>query len=183
MKKEIYFIAILILVFSSCTSHTEKTTDKIRKILPNGKNLLVEKTNKDTSSKGVFTKHTYSVSHNFEYSISIDKGDIKWYTEIGEPKNILFCRDTAYIRYLKEKTIRTKNLDSIDTIPTYKYHKEIHETYQKHIDKRYFFKLFGDAFWVDISPENYLVLKENCTEFEIPNDNELTLDNNLDPIK
>lgn len=51
--------------------------------------------------------------------------------------------------------------------------------YQKHIDERYFFKLMGDAYWVDVSEEEYNTVKESCPEFEVPNDGELIIKNTI----
>jgi len=130
----------------NCTSHTEETSDTTNTILSNGKTLEVEKITRITSIEGIISKHTYAVLYDFEYNLLIKEDKIKWETQSGEPKNIIFCRDTTYIRSLKEKTIRTEYFDSIDSTTTYKRHFEIQESFQKHIGKRYFFKLLGDDF-------------------------------------
>jgi hypothetical protein len=148
-------------------------------MLPNGKHLVVEKITKETTSRGIITNHNYGTSHSFKYKLLLSKEDINWNSGSGEPKNILFCKDTIYIRYLKEKSIRTEYIDSVDNTTKYNYHSEIHEVFQKHIDKRYFFKLLGTDFWVDITSENYSSLKKSCDDYLIPNENELTLKSNV----
>ncbi|MEI6866142.1 hypothetical protein [Flavicella sp.] len=70
-------------------------------------------------------------------------------------------------------------IDSIDNTTKYNYHSEIQEVFQKHIDERYFFKLFGNDFWVDIPSENYSFLKKSCEDYDIPSDNELSLKFNV----
>lgn len=56
---------------------------------------------------------------------------------------------------------------------------EVHNVYEKHIDERYFFKIFGDDYWTEISAEEYFSAKKSTKEYAIPNDNELT----VTPIK
>lgn len=175
LKKGTYLIVLLNCLVISCNYNTEEILDKTSKILPNGKHIVVEKSTKETTSRGVFTNHNYGTSHRYSYTFLMPKEDINWNGGSGEPKNILFCKDTIYVRYLKEKSIRTKYIDSTDNTTKYNYHSEIHEAFQKHIDERYFFKLFGDDFWVDITSENYSSVKKSCDDYHIPNDNELAL--------
>ncbi|MDW7692638.1 hypothetical protein R9C00_12115 [Flammeovirgaceae bacterium SG7u.111] len=174
LKSLLYILALFIL--TNCNYETEKSIDITSKILPNGMIMVIKKTNKETTATGMITKHNYGTSHSFRYNISFDHGDIIWEGGSGEPKNILFCKDTMYIRYLKEKSIKVEYTDSVDNTIKADYHYEIREVYQKHIDGRYFFKLFGDEYWVDIMPENYPHQREFCEEYPIPNDGELSLD-------
>lgn len=173
--KGAFLLVILNYVCSSCNYNAEETINKTSTLLPNGKHLVVEKINKETTSVGVFTHHNYGTSHSFTYTFSINPGNINWDGGSGEPKNILFCKDTTYIRYLKEKSIKVEYTDSIDDTITYNYHDEIQEVFQKHRDERYFFNLFGDAYWVEISSQNYSSVHKSCDEYPIPNDNELSL--------
>lgn len=170
-----FFALIMIFFFSSCNYNSEKNIDKVNKLLPNGKHLMVEKTNEETTAIGIFTKHDYGTTHQFSYKFSINNGDINWDGGSGEPKNILFCEDTIYIRYLTNKYIQVESTDSIDNTITYDHYFEIKEVFQKHIDKRYFFKLLGDDYWVDVLPEDYASRKIFCDEYFIPNDHELSL--------
>ncbi|WP_461629474.1 hypothetical protein [Labilibaculum euxinus] len=174
--KQIAFFALIIISFvSGCNYNSEKNIDKVSKLLPNGKHLMVEKTNEETTAIGIFTKHDYGTTHQFSYKFSIDDGDVIWDGGSGEPKNILFCEDTIYIRYLANKYIQVESTDSINNTSKYDYHFEIKEVFQKHIDKRYFFKLLGDDYWVDILPEDYACRKISCDEYPIPNNCELSL--------
>lgn len=169
------FVIILNCLFSSCNYNTEEMIDKTSILLPNGKHLVVEKTNKETTAVGVFTNHNYGMSHSFTYKISINPGDINWDGGSGEPKYITFCKDTTYIRYLQEKSIETEYTDSIDHTTKHNHHFEIREVFQKYIDDRYFFKLLGDDYWVEISSEDYFFVKKSGDEYYIPNDNEILL--------
>lgn len=179
-KKGTYFLILLNCLFSSCNYNTKENTDLTSKVLPNGKHIIIEKITKETTSHGIFSKHNYGTSHSFKYKFSISQEKIDWYGGSGEPKNILFCNDTIYIRYLKEKNITTNYIDSLNNTTKYNYHSEIQEIFQKHIDKRYFFKLFGNDFWVDIASDDYYYLKKSCDDYPIPNDNELSLKTVLD---
>ena len=170
-----YFILIIIQLLIGCDVKTEERIDKSSKTFPNGKNIIVEKLNKESTSTGIITSINYGTSHSFRYEFTLTEDNIKWDGGSAEPKNIIFCKDAIYIRYLKEKSLNTIVTDSTDTIienNTY----EIKEFYQKHIDRRYFFKIFGDDFWEDISSEDYYSVIKSCDEYVIPNDGELLLE-------
>ena len=170
--KVIYFILIIIQFLFSCEFKTEERIDKTSQTFPNGKHIIVEKLNKESTSTGILTNINYGTSHSFKYQFTLTEDNIKWDGGSSEPKNIIFCKDAIYIRYLKEKSLNTTVIDSSDTIienNTY----EVKEFFQKHIDRRYFLKIFGDDFWEDISSENYYSMKNSCGELFIPNDGEL----------
>lgn len=123
---------------------------------------------------GIITKHTYGISHSLTYNFELDKDNVTWNGGSAEPKEILFCKDTTYLRYLKEKEIKVAHIDSIGRTVDYQYHLELVEVFQKHIDERYFFKLLGDGHWVEIPSKNYPNGQKGCRAFDIPNDNELS---------
>ncbi len=174
-------VAILSTSFiGSCSYDTVETTDKTSIALPGDRFLVVEKTNKETTATGLFTKHNYGTTHRFSYTFALNPGKIKWNGGSGEPKHIIFCNDTTYIRYLKKKSIRTEVFDSISNTTIGNYHDEIQESFEKHIDKRYFFKLLGDDYWIEVSDEQYNAVKNSCEEYRIPNDNELSIFSPLD---
>lgn len=161
-------VSLLILfscIISSCNYSVVETIDKTSKQLPNGKHLVVNKINKETTKIGALTNHNYGTSHSFTYAVSIDPGDIEWDGGSGEPKEILFSKDTTYIQYVKKRHI------TVDSVSRY----QVFDIYEKHIDNRYFFKLFGDAYWVEISSEDYLTAKISGDQYLIPNDNELSI--------
>lgn len=171
-----FFIPILLIsAIYGCSTETEKRIDITNKLFPNGKYITVKKTNEDKTSIGIFTKSNYGTKHSFSYEFSVDKGNLNWNGGSGEPKHILFCKDTTFVHSLKEKSIKIQYTDSIDNTIKYNYHYEIQDVFEKHIDERYFFKFFGDEYWVEISLENYLLKKESCDEYNILNDNELSL--------
>ena len=59
-----------------------------------------------------------------------------------------------------------------DTIIVTKYRDTIVPKFEAYIDNRYFYKMFGDDFWVDIVAERYNTIKTKYKVFDIPNDNE-----------
>jgi hypothetical protein len=176
MKNKLLFILTISYLLNSCNHTTEEIIDKTSNVLPNGKRLIVEKTNKETTSIGVFSKHNYGTSHQFTYKILINPGNINWSGGTAEPKQLIFKNDTTYIRYLKKKRIKIKYTDSLDGAIKYKHQFEIHPFFQKHIDNRYFFNILGDDYWMDISLNDYLDVKKNGDVYVIPNDNEYSLD-------
>lgn len=169
----LFYSCILLLCLLNCTHISDESTDIVSKILPNGKHLVVEKTNRETTSIGIITKHNYGSTHSFSYKIVINEGSIEWSGGSGEPKHLLFCDDAVYIHYLKNKWVEEPVIDSLNQSP--KRYYRIQDHYQAYIDNRYFFKLLGDAYWVETTLENYTKQKSTCDEFEVPNDNELVL--------
>jgi len=164
---------VLLFVITSCSQLSTENTDIVSKLLPNGQHIEIEKTNKETTSIGILTKHNYGTTHSFTYKITLDEMGIEWNGGSGEPKNLLFCNDTLYIHYLKNKWVEEQVKDSLSQRPNGDY--QIQNCYQTFIDKRYFFKLLGDAYWVETTQANYNKQKSTCKEFEVPNDDELVL--------
>ncbi len=180
---KISVLIILILTFVNCTSKTQVDTNKTNKILGNGKRIEVTKTNKLTTKTGIITKINYGTTHSFFYTFKVDNGKIKW-KEKGraEPKHILFCKDSVYVHYLNKKNIPIKK-EPTDTTNIIKYKTIVKEFYEVYIDKRYFFRLLGEEYWVEITPEQYSSKKTNCKEYEIPNENEYELISNDKELK
>lgn len=181
---KIYFKTItytILLAFSvtvlSCKSSTEETTTEKSSVLPNGMRLTVLKKNKDITSIGILTGSNYGTTHTYTYNVLLHEPDINWSYGSGEPKNFLFCKDTTYIHYANKNSYPTTVKDSITNTTTTEYHYKVENVYQKHIDNRYFFNLFGDDFWLDITPERYNQIKNSCNEYAIPNDGELVVVN------
>ncbi len=177
MSKTTSFIIscfVLLFAITSCNQSSVENTDVVSKMLPNEQPLEVEKTNKETTLIGIITKHNYGTSHSFRYKITLDKMAITWEGGSGEPKHLLFCEDTLYIHFLKNKWVEEEAIDSLHKTSNNNY--QIQDAYQVHIDERYFFNLLGDDYWVEITPENYRKQKATCKEFEVPNDNELVLE-------
>ncbi len=176
--KKIIKLGILVLIISlflSCDYEDKVIVDKTHKVLSNGKRLEVEKTTTLSTAIGLFSGHNYGTTHRFVYKLGIQPEYVNWDGGSGEPKALLFHRDTTYIYYLKEKVIRTAYTDSVTNTLKEDNHTEIQAFYEKHIDKRYFFKLLGDDYWVDIQAEDYDAVKSFSNEFIIPNDNELSV--------
>ncbi|MBO0591084.1 hypothetical protein I2486_06655 [Cellulophaga sp. E16_2] len=168
-------IAVIVLV-AACKDTVKETVTKKSEMLPNGMHLTVEKTAIEKTSFGIFTNHNYGTSHRFKYRVAVDQESIEWDFGVGEPKHFLFCDKGVYIHYLNENSYTEEARDTInDTIEKVQVIK-IENQYQKYIDERYLFKLFGDAYWVDVTAEEYASNKALCSEQAIPNDNELTID-------
>jgi len=166
---------ILLISLISCKSTTTERVDVTNKLLGNNIHLKVEKTNTNITTTGILTKSNYGTSHSYNYKLTVNDGDIHWDGGSAEPKHILFCNDTTYIHTLKEKYVVMKSKDSIGNMVEKEGYYEIKNTYEAHVDKRYFFKFFGDEFWVEITEEKYNTKKESCNEYDVPNDNELSI--------
>lgn len=160
-SKIVLIILFFFFLISGCYTRVKETTDTTTKVLPNGKRLTVYTTHKESSEVGVLTNNKYMVTFSFRYEVLIKPDRIHWNGQGGEPKNILFCNDKTYIRKLKRKIIDSKYY--------------IDEYFQSHVDERYFFKLLGEEYWLDIDAEEYNGQKMSCEEYPIPNDNKLSL--------
>ena len=174
-------ILLLIIVFSiiCCTSETEETIDITNKTLPNGKHLIIEKTTKTSQSIGIISHHNYGTTRSFTYQFTIKQDKVDWSGGSGEPKKIVFHKDTTYVYYLKIKQQPIVTIDSANNnTPKTSYDEVLTPVYEKHIDNRYFFKLFGDDYWSEISANKYNEVRKLSTEYDIPNDNELILNYN-----
>ena len=175
IKRGVYILLSVFMLYG-CNHEEIEKIDKTSIILPNQKHLTIIKNNKETTSIGIITKHNYGTTHSYTYELEISPGNINWDGGTAEPKNIIFCEDITYIRFLKEKMIEVENTESTDSIATYSRYYENQEVYQEHIDNRYFFNLLGDDFWAEIDSEKYLSKKKLCKEYKIPNSNELSLE-------
>ena len=173
--KTLPFLLLIIIFTISCKTSTEISIDKSSTLLPNNEVIELEKENKDSKTFGSITNHYYGSSHRFTYKFKLKNANIKWNGGTAEPKHILFHKDSIFLSFLKDKTITTPYVDSITNETRNTYHNEVQKFYQKHIDKRYFFKLLGSDYWIDITEENYLRNIENGLECKIKNDNELIL--------
>lgn len=161
-------------LMTACTSQTVSSENFTTVGLDNGKILRVEKTNNTTTHKGVLTGHVYGATLSYRYKITVNKNEVIWDGGSSVPQQILFGNQGVCIHFVREDSHR-RELVSQDG----KTHDEIIKTvvpvYEKFIDERYFFKLFGEYHWVEISPETYQKIKETGGYFPIPNGNELTL--------
>lgn len=172
----ICLVALSTTIFS-CKSSTEESTTKKSSVLPNGMRLTVLKINKDKTSIGILTGTNYGTIHTYKYNVLLHEPDVNWSFGSGEPKNVLICKDTIYIHYTNKNRSSTTVTDSITNATNTTYNYKVENLYQKHIDNRYFFNLFGDDFWLDVTPERYNEIKNSCEEYAIPNDGELTVVN------
>ena len=165
---------LLVSFIIGCRSKTEVTLDKETQILTNGYKLEVEKTTKKTRSTGILTGHNYGTTRDVRYKILVNKKDVIWEESSAEPKNILFCKDTTYMHLFKKNVHYTTEIDSLGNTKETNHRNVTEEVYQKFIDERYFFKLLGDIYWVNIPAAEY-PSKSNCETFPIPNEHFLKL--------
>ncbi|APU09930.1 hypothetical protein A5M85_06430 [Cellulophaga lytica] len=177
--KTVTYICLLALgtTIFSCKSNTEESSTEKSLVLPNGMRLTVLKTNKDETSIGILTGSNYGTTHTYKYNVLLHEPDVNWSLGSGEPKNFLFCKDTIYIHYVNKNNYPISVTDSVTNTTAAKNNYKIESMYQKHVDNRYFFNLFGDDFWLDVSPKRYNEIKNSCDEYAIPNDGELTVTN------
>jgi hypothetical protein len=157
----------------ACTSHTVSSENFTAIGLDNGKIMRVEKTNNTTIQKGMLTGHVYGETLSYRYKITVNKNEVIWDGGSSVPQQILFSNQGVCIHFFREDS-HQRELASQDGKAHYEIIKTVVPVYERFVDERYFFKLFGEYHWIEISPETYQKMKESGAYFPIPNGNELT---------
>ena len=153
---------IILLCVAACESSTQVREKITVSELPDGYIIHVKKIDSETTRVGALTGHKYGTSHSYIYQFTLSPGQIYWYGGSKVPQEIILCNREIYIHYLQ--------LDSLGKPEEFKYVIQSH--YDKHVDKRYFFNLFGEQYWVsDTEPAN--INTSGCKKSDISNDHEL----------
>jgi hypothetical protein len=174
---KVSFLIFSIYNLLSCRNETEeiKTIKSIE--FGQGQHLEVIKTDKNTTSYGILTNYNYGTRHQFSYDLKIGN-DIEWKGGSQEPKEISIINGTYYLRYLHQQSHLKTEIDTVLQDTTTNVYYTIEEGFQKHIDKRYFFKWFGEDYWVNMDSSTYYSDIKQVEVYQIPNDNELILEIN-----
>ncbi len=156
----------LLIVFSigSCSCSTKESKKEWTSEAADGYLLRVKKIDSYTSHKGILTGIDYGTSHSYRYSFKLSPGRIYWEGDGTMPKELIICRDELYVNYYRE----TYQLQSDKQIYS------VQSQYAKHVDKRYFFKLLGEQYWVDAMEEDHKKAKD-CKKLAIPNEGEFKM--------
>ena len=145
----------------SCTTKTEVYESQLATEFKNGQTIFVKRTDELTRSFGAITGHLYGEDHNFRYQFTIKPDEIAWSGLSREiPKDILFCDDALYLK----TSIEQVNTDSVTRAVTV----VGMPGFYKNVDKRYFFKLFGEQYFVVADSLEYQSEKINCQEEHVP---------------
>jgi hypothetical protein len=177
MKKNIFLplsVGLSILFTACVTSEIEQRTTSVHKIYPNQKHIIVDKNTTITHYTNRFSNRNLGEGHTFTYKFIIKNDAINWNGGAAEPKHIVFCNDTVYLHYVTEKF--EADTSAIDSTVSSTQRSGIYKTisvYETFVDKRYFFNLLGEAYWLNISEEIYNFKKTKYKEYDIPNDDEL----------
>ena len=145
----------------ACTTKTAVYESQFNKAFTNGQTIFVKRTDEVSRSYGAVTGHLYGQSHSFSYHFTLDPDDIVWTGLTREtPKDVLFCGDDLYVK----TNLQQVNVDSVTQATTV----VVTSGYYKNIDKRYFFKLFGDQYFVTVDSAEYQSKKSNGQEEHVP---------------
>jgi hypothetical protein len=153
---------LFFLALPNCTTKTEVYESQLAKEFKNGQTIFVKRTDELTRSYGALTGHLYGENHSFRFQFTIEPSEIEWTGLSGEaPKHILYCGDDLFLKTTMEQV----NTDSVTQTITI---VQI-PGYYKNVDKRYFFKLFGEQYFVIADSLEYQSKKINCQEEHVPN--------------
>jgi len=159
----------------SCKTETEKTTNSIRKQFENGKYIEVVKTDESSTHYGMITHTNYGTTHRFNYRFSVNKNEVVWNPKnSAEPKKITFTKDSVFLQSIEKRNFPYQEISADTTITKHK--DSLVFKYEVYIDNRYFFKLLGDDFWLDIPSSQYKNTIQDYKIFEVPNDNEYQIE-------
>jgi len=146
----------------ACTTKTEVYESQQVKELKNGETLFLKRTDELTRSYGAITGHLYGENHKFRFRFTLKPSEVEWTGLMGEtPQYILDCGDDVFLKTTMEQ-VKTDSLTQAITV------KQI-PGYYKNVDKRYFFQLFGEQYFVIADSLEYQSKKTNCQEEHVPN--------------
>lgn len=140
--------------------------------------LMVEKMDQNEVEKGVVTGHIYKVSAVFTYAIELKPEQAIWSKRGAEPKHLLLCDEHLYLHFMEKRRnalYDQRQSESEADIASEEPKYIVGHHYSQFVDKRYLFNWFGDAYWVDISQDQYASATTQCEEYSVPNDNEFII--------
>ena len=154
------FVALLftLAMCSHSTRHYERTFQKKSQ---NGKAIKVTRKDEVTTWTGMITGKDYGDTNTFNYEFNIEPDDSEWKGSVNQvPLALVFCDNETFLKVAD----RIVNYDSLYGPPTFK------DTtlYFRNVDERYFFKMFGEQYFVDSDSVAYLESKAKCNEVAVP---------------
>jgi hypothetical protein len=156
-----YLIVVLLFILTMCSHNTEVYQSTFKKKYANGKAIEVVREDRVTKWKGMLTGTDYGGTNTFTYKFNIEPDDSKWEGSYNQvPLALVFCDNETFLKV----TDRIIKYDSLYGPGTFK------DTtlYFKNVDERYFFKLFGEQYFVDSDSVSYLQIKTKCNEVPVP---------------
>lgn len=162
MNKYHICILVSVLVISACDSSSVEYNYTHTKKYDEGWRIELNKREILTTRIGILSGHDYGTRRTFNYSFKLSPGRIKWKNSNAEPRNIVFCENEIYLHSVGKVLIKSGE----------KYKNILKNKYELFIDERFFFKLLGDQYWLDITKSKYIKNSKLCLENKIPNDGE-----------
>jgi hypothetical protein len=162
MKHFVGWLMLLCIAVISCTTKTEVYESQVNKEFKNGQTIFLKKTDEVSRIVGSITGHLWNERHSFRYQFTIDPDEIEWQGLLGEaPKSVLYCNNELYLKTTTEHVVTDTIKQITSTIAK--------PSYYRHVDKRYFFKMFGDQYFVMIDSLVYQTKSAACPEEYVPN--------------
>lgn len=155
------YLAALLLLLAACSHDTSVYQSKFSKKYQNGKSIDVVREDEVTQWTGMITHANYGRTETFTYKFNIEPDDYKWEGLANQaPLALIFCGDDTFLK----TTLRTIKYDSLYG------EGQVKDTtiYFKNVDKRYFFKLFGEQYFTESDSATYHQVKTKCSEVPVP---------------
>lgn len=181
----------LSLALSACTTKKTESSQRFVKDFPQGEQITVDLKKAHEESVGVISKLVYSSTERHQYYLRFMPNDIRWHNGDAEPKQLLVCANqNAYLHFINEQanpyyaqtadtqksaaagtTEQGNQVQDAATEPPVEPYVILKDNYVRFVDKRYFFKWLGEAYWADINKEEYWEQLKSCQTYAVPNAN------------
>jgi hypothetical protein len=161
MKNFVGWLMLLCIAVFSCTTKTEVYESQMNREFKNGQTIFVKKTDEVSRLVGRISGHLWNERHTFRYQFTTEPDEVEWQGLLGEvPKSVLYCNTELYLKTTTEHVVTDTIRQITSTIAE--------PNYYRHVDKRYFFKLFGDQYFVMIDSVVYQTKTAACSEEYVP---------------
>jgi hypothetical protein len=162
MRSFVGSIVVISLAIIGCTTSTAVYESQMNKELKDGKTIFIKKTDEISRSVGAITGHLWNERHTFRYQFTIEPDEVEWQGLLGEaPKSILYCNGELFLKTTTAHVVTDTVKQITSTIAE--------PSYYRHVDKRYFFKMFGDQYFVTVDSLLYQTKSAACPEQYVPN--------------
>lgn len=161
MKQCLFILLLFCFMCSNCTTKTQVYEQQVNKELRGNKIIFVKKIDEVSRMVGALSGHLWNEEHRFHYEFTIEPQEIEWKGLIGEaPKSLVSCQTVLLLKTTTRQVV-TDSIKGTYTLTA--------SNFYKHVDKRYFFKLFGEQYFVTIDSLSYQAKAAGCLEEAMPN--------------
>jgi hypothetical protein len=151
----------LLFLLVACSSNTDVYTSTFHQSYDNGRSIEVVREDRVTKWKGLLTGTNYGETNNFDYSFTTEPDGYEWRGLTNQaPLALIFCGDETFLK-VTERVVERDSLYGPVNLADKMF-------YFKNVDERYFFKLFGQQYFVASDSIQYQESLAKCGEVPVP---------------